>query len=326
MRFTFGNVLGEIFAPYDQRVMLCDIDKTVYGLVIYGPGGYDMDYPGVLRQLEASRDAFSRFIQCEAAFYVDEACTVAQMPQLLPALQNACRENVSMRSAVFDLSAKKSPGAPDGNYMLLQMRRWKDFLSKGLTETAREDIFAYLDRLDREERLNRSVLMDFHVELCRMLYSVGEDMGLNVRGIMDDPRIAGLYTRAPHSLDDMKAFICILDTFTKGEADEYQQRNQVMEIENYIHAHIESDIHRDDIADYVHLNVDYMGRLFKKNKGVSLKEYIIEEKMRVAQKLLKTTMLPVSFVASKVGYSNFSHFSRTYKKVNGISPTEERRS
>lgn len=327
MRFTFGNVLGEIFAPYGQRVMLCDMDKTIYGLVIYGPDGYDMDYPGLLRQLETSRQSFSRFIKCEAAFYADEACTVEQMPKLLPVLLNACRENVSMRSSVFDLNAQKTTERINENYMLMQMHRWHDFIIQGLGDTVREDACAYLDRMDAQGRLNRSALMDFHVELCRMLYSVGEELGFNVREVMEDPKASRLYTKAPQSLDDMKAFITrIPEFFIVCENDEYNQRNQVLEIERYIHDHIESDIHRDDIAGHVHLNVDYMGRLFKKARGVSLKEYIIEEKMRVARRLLKTTMLPVSFVASKVGYSNFSHFSRSYKKVHGISPTEERRS
>ena len=55
-----------------------------------------------------------------------------------------------------------------------------------------------------------------------------------------------------------------------------------------------------------------------------MKEYITNRKMREAQSLLKTTSLPVSFVAAKVGYSNFSYFSQTYKKVMGITPQEER--
>lgn len=57
---------------------------------------------------------------------------------------------------------------------------------------------------------------------------------------------------------------------------------------------------------------------------MTLKEYIIEQKIRAAQSLLKTTSLPVSFVAAKVGYSNFSHFSKAYKKVMGHTPQEER--
>jgi len=44
----------------------------------------------------------------------------------------------------------------------------------------------------------------------------------------------------------------------------------------------------------------------------------------VAQSLILTTKLPISVIATKVGYSNFSYFSQSYKKVFGHPPTSER--
>ena len=73
------------------------------------------------------------------------------------------------------------------------------------------------------------------------------------------------------------------------------------------------------------MNPDYLSRLFKNEKGISLKEYIIQQKMQSAQVLLRTTSLPVSIIASKLGYDNFSHFSQAYRKKMGISPTDERK-
>lgn len=63
----------------------------------------------------------------------------------------------------------------------------------------------------------------------------------------------------------------------------------------------------------VHLNPDYLNRMFKKETGLTLKEYVIWQKMQEAQSLLRTTSLPVSLIAAKVGYSNFAHFSTSYK-------------
>lgn len=329
MRFTFENVLNEIFAPYDQRVLLCNMDKMLYGLIIYGPNGYDMDYAGVLRQLQLTRESFAQYLKCEASFYANgqHSILVRDMPENMEGLLKACRENVSMRCAIFDLSTQSQEGSIDDNYMQLQLRRWNDYIVEGLFDSVIEDADSYLDRMDSDGRLNRAGLMHFHMGFCQMLYQAGESIGKDMHHIIEQQQWADLYTKAPQSMQDMKVFVSrTINILRTDESDEYQQRNQIRQIENYIHDHIENEIHRDDIAAYVHLNVDYMGRLFKKNKGMSLKEYVIEEKMRMAQNLLKTTMLPVSFVASKVGYSNFSHFSRTYKKVIGISPKDERRS
>ena len=72
------------------------------------------------------------------------------------------------------------------------------------------------------------------------------------------------------------------------------------------------------------LNPDYMARLFKKETGMNLKDYIIQQKMQEAQSLLCTTNLPISLIAAKVGYTNFGHFSTSYKKFYHKTPQEER--
>ena len=48
--------------------------------------------------------------------------------------------------------------------------------------------------------------------------------------------------------------------------------------------------------------------------------------MNAARNMIITTTLPISLIASKVGYDNFSHFSKVYKKVMGTTPSSERNS
>ena len=57
------------------------------------------------------------------------------------------------------------------------------------------------------------------------------------------------------------------------------------------------ELRREELADAVHLNPDYMARLFKKETGMNLKDYIIQQKMQEAQSLLCTTNLPISLIA-----------------------------
>ena len=57
---------------------------------------------------------------------------------------------------------------------------------------------------------------------------------------------------------------------------------------------------------------------------MNLKDYIIQQKMQEAQSLLCTTNLPISLIAAKVGYTNFGHFSTSYKKFYNKTPQEER--
>lgn len=114
----------------------------------------------------------------------------------------------------------------------------------------------------------------------------------------------------------------------RGEQDDHMpsdvEQTPVHRAMDYIRRNIDKDLSRTDIAEAIYLNPEYLSRLFKRETGSSLNDYILAEKMRVAQSLLGDTNIPVSIIATKVGYSNFSYFSQVFKKYSGLSPVEYR--
>ena len=112
--------------------------------------------------------------------------------------------------------------------------------------------------------------------------------------------------------------------YESGRASQDGRTECIEKVIQYIHCNLDHEIHRSDIAKWVNFNEDYVSRMFKKEKGISLKEYIIREKMKLARDLLRTTNFSIGAIATKVGFDNFSHFSMTYKKIMGVTPMEER--
>ncbi len=100
---------------------------------------------------------------------------------------------------------------------------------------------------------------------------------------------------------------------------------RIRKAEDYIRANIANGITRTQVADYVHLNEDYFTREFKKYTGYTYKDYEVMIRMETAKNTLGKTNLPVSIVASRVGYDNFSHFSKAFKKYTGLTPQEFRK-
>ena len=96
-------------------------------------------------------------------------------------------------------------------------------------------------------------------------------------------------------------------------------------INEYIDRHMEDAIHRTDLAEALFLNPDYLNRLVKQETGKTVKEYILERKLQMARRLLTTTRLPVNLIAARVGFTQLSHFSATYKKAFDLSPMQERK-
>ncbi|WP_196809812.1 response regulator transcription factor [Butyrivibrio sp. MB2005] len=100
-----------------------------------------------------------------------------------------------------------------------------------------------------------------------------------------------------------------------------ENHNQsVHDAKRFILEHIQEDICVDDIAMTVHLNASYLMRTFKKGTGVSILEYITNERIKLAKEILLSTDYPVTKVAELVGYPNYSYFTKIFKKSVGVGP------
>ena len=80
------------------------------------------------------------------------------------------------------------------------------------------------------------------------------------------------------------------------------------------------------LASEVFMNPDYLSKLFKKNTGSSLMDYVTKVRIERAKELLERTVLTISEIAIETGYSNTAYFTKMFKKyTNGVTPREYRK-
>lgn len=96
-------------------------------------------------------------------------------------------------------------------------------------------------------------------------------------------------------------------------------------IKKYVREHLNEEIVMVDLADVVHMNAQYMVRMFKKQEGISILEYITRERIQTAKNLLCETDYSINRVADLVGYPNYSYFTKVFKKMEGLTPQEYRK-
>jgi len=77
-----------------------------------------------------------------------------------------------------------------------------------------------------------------------------------------------------------------------------------------------------DIAERLYLHPVYLNRIFKKEKGVSVGQFIISERMKMAADLLKTKHLSANAVSELVGYKSYANFNMMFKKYYGCTPSQ----
>jgi two-component system, response regulator YesN len=110
----------------------------------------------------------------------------------------------------------------------------------------------------------------------------------------------------------------------------YQNRNIqhtgiFTKAKEYIWGNYNQEISLRKLSGAVGVSPYYLSHLFKKEMGISFLEYLTSVRMSIAKNLLKQTAMSVMEVCLEVGYQDPSHFAKTFKKKEGIHPTEYRK-
>lgn len=96
-------------------------------------------------------------------------------------------------------------------------------------------------------------------------------------------------------------------------------------VRNLIDSQYNSTISLSDISKKFGYTEEYILRIFKKHYGISPHQYLIKLRMEHSKWLLENTDISIEQVAGSVGYSDFSAFYRSFKKVFGTPPSSMRK-
>ncbi len=88
----------------------------------------------------------------------------------------------------------------------------------------------------------------------------------------------------------------------------------------YLNKNVSQQIVRWKLADTVHVSEDYLTRIFHKELGLSLWEYLNRYRIYLAERLLLETNDTVYEIAERIGFQDKAYFCRVFKKIYGISP------
>lgn len=146
-----------------------------------------------------------------------------------------------------------------------------------------------------------------------------------------------------HPENYQKKFLNILDLWNKKEpgyknlcasvmqdlfADFYRdnlpdaETSKIRDAVSYIRKNcLNQDFSLPDAAKKSYISEPYFRKLFKKEFGMSPKQYVIDARIRHATALILTKYYSLQEVATLCGYKDYKHFSTEFKKIVGVSPS-----
>ncbi len=96
----------------------------------------------------------------------------------------------------------------------------------------------------------------------------------------------------------------------------------VTSVKKYIGEHVGERLSLNEVAAVFGISPNYLSQLFGKYNDMGFSEYINSCKIQEAKRLLDEGTLKVYEVAEKLGFESSFYFSRVFKKMEGISPTD----
>lgn len=105
-----------------------------------------------------------------------------------------------------------------------------------------------------------------------------------------------------------------------NEANSFIVKNALQ----YIQDNSQERLRLADVADQVYVSQWHLSKLLNKHTGKTFTDILNSVRMKKAQELLKDPSLRICDVAEMVGFQDLAHFSRVFKKMEGMSANEYR--
>lgn len=103
------------------------------------------------------------------------------------------------------------------------------------------------------------------------------------------------------------------------------KQKEIRKVREYLEEHYASKLSLDDISKLFYIDKFYLCEQFKEQYSVSVMDYLISVRITEAKKLIRFTDKTMDEIAESVGINGAAYFSRLFKKVEGVSPSEFRK-
>lgn len=154
---------------------------------------------------------------------------------------------------------------------------------------------------------------------------------------VEDPQILLVDGQPPlkllfllHSTSDMEALLCKVIHQVCAYAQENQQSPTTQlasQITNYIQKEYgDVNLTLTSVAAHFDLTPNYLSVFFRNNVGDTFLNYLTKLRMERAKELMRTTNASIAEISEKVGYASANSFTRSFKKIEQITPSQYRES
>ncbi|TYP76497.1 response regulator [Paenibacillus methanolicus] len=321
MEYALQNAAAETIAGDGRQGHAVRLNQGGFVAMLRLPASVEPDHERLAEACRTFIASCERYFYCDLSCYIGTPAALEAATDVMLALLDCANNHVALHKQVIFLD---QPEPPASSASLPEMTRLRELLEAGQKDLLHAELRRYLTAM-RTPSVPASFLHRFFHDFLQAVYYTLQLNGLQAHLIFAEPafaKLAASATRSLYHLEEWAGYV-IRRAFEHMQAAE-EAPSVVDRAKRYIADHLDQNLTRELIANHVYLNPDYLARLFKRETGLSITDYLTEARMGLARKLLVQTELPVSTIAERTGIPNFSYFSKQFKRNAQMSPLEYR--
>lgn len=202
--------------------------------------------------------------------------------------------------------------------------RWRSLLASGQHRILMNEFEQCLEQIEMLTLNKAKALCDLHQRVTHMFFNYFYENKVDTHELFQNQYSYNTYMNSYSDAASLRDAMAYMMKQVKELRASQAPQNDVEKAKTFISDHLADPITVRDVAEYMCLSAEYFTKLFKKETGQNIKEYITLTKVEAAKDMLERADFPISMVALELGYTNFSHFTQVFKKYEKITPSEYR--
>ncbi len=316
-----GSETKKLFSDLEEIQATSSLQTDVYVLFLQNKNGVEPEWQRIRERLIILKTNIEKVFGWQMTLYAAGPVRIRATPAKWVELEMCMRNNVSMSDGVYHLSEMTSGMQ---NYQHLQMYDLWRQLNQGQFDIAEAEAKQMLRSLEEAGQLSHTALHGFGEQFMQLVHAFMWEKNWKAEMLFSGEKEIELQTRAAGSVSGMADLIHHVMQFFRTQYIYSTPETVIQTVCRYISEHLEEPLHREELAAYVHLNPDYLSRIFRRNMRMSIKDYVIMTRLEAARRLLRGTRMRISEIAETVGYGNYAYFTHNYHQRFGITPLQER--
>ena len=111
----------------------------------------------------------------------------------------------------------------------------------------------------------------------------------------------------------------------RGNSSNAPKKMDISSVKSFLDEHYKEKLSLESVASHFFIDKHYLARLFKEQYGVTLVTYLQQVRITHAKRMLRFTDKSIEEIGLECGIGELNYFSRVFKKLEGVSPSEFRR-